>query len=102
MNRKIDPGLQREVKYQRNMTREGAARAGITIGARVRHSTENYAGKKKTVKTRDGVVIGIWKHGFVVQLAHYKTFFRYNLLRGQEIGEKVEILFSGKKAEGQR
>lgn len=77
-----------------NMTRVKAEQLGLKVGAKVRQyivsSNTEEPGSKKTIK--EGTVLELWKHGFVVQLPTYKTFFRYNLLRGQEMGERIEIL----------
>ncbi len=76
-----------------NMTRARAEHIGLKVGAKVRHYITSYDDNHKSKsKVREGVVIGIWNHGFVVQLDIHKTFFRYNLLRGGEQGERVEIL----------
>jgi len=79
-----------------NMTRAKAVSIGLKVGAKVRQyiaSSNEKKGKKSTV--REGTVVEMWNHGFVVQLSNHKTFFRYNLLRGREMGERVEILKGG-------
>ncbi|WP_312059349.1 hypothetical protein [Anaerotignum sp.] len=76
-----------------NMTRAKAEVYGLKVGARVRQYITSYDDSHKSkCKVREGTVIGIWDHGFAVQLPNHKTFFRYNLLRRQEQGERVEIL----------
>ncbi|MDD3395371.1 MAG: hypothetical protein PHG19_12135 [Anaerotignum sp.] len=76
-----------------NMTHDRAEQCGLKVGATVRHYITSYDDNHKSkCKVREGTVIGIWKCGFVVQLPTHKTFFRYNLLRGREQGERVEIL----------
>ncbi len=75
-----------------NMTRASAEHFGLKVGAKVRQYITSYDEESKgKCKVREGIVIGLWKHGFVVQLDTHKTFFRYNLLRGREQGERVEI-----------
>jgi len=76
-----------------NMTREKAEGYGLKVGTRVRQYITSYDDSHKSkCKVSEGTVIGIWNHGFAVQLPNHKTFFRYNLLRRQEQGERVEIL----------
>lgn len=76
-----------------NMTRTKAEVYGLKVGARVRQYITSYDNNHKSkCNVRDGTVIGIWNHGFAVQLPTYKTFFRFNLLRRREQGERVEIL----------
>lgn len=79
---------------QDNMTKERAERLGLRVGTRIRHYRVIVRQDKKgvEVKSREGTALALWKHGFVVQLPHWKEFFRYNLLRGQESGERVEIV----------
>ncbi len=76
-----------------NMTRTKAEVYGLKVGARVRQYITIYDDNHKSkCNYREGTVVGIWKYGFVVQLPTHKTFFRYNLLRRREPGERVEIL----------
>lgn len=76
-----------------NMTRARAEYIGLKVGTKVRHYITSYDDNHKSkCRVREGVVIGILNHGFVVQHDIHKTFFRYNLLQGGEAGERVEIL----------
>ncbi|WMI82072.1 hypothetical protein [Anaerotignum sp. MB30-C6] len=76
-----------------NMTRPKAEGIGLKVGTKVRQYIASSNEKKESKSTvREGTVVELWKYGFVVQLNTHKTFFRYNLLRGREIGERVEIL----------
>lgn len=76
-----------------NMTRAKAEKIGLQVGAKVRQYIVNSNEKEEKKSTvREGTVVELWKYGFVVQLNTHKTFFRYNLLRGREMGERVEIL----------
>ncbi len=76
-----------------NMTPARAEHIGLKVGATVRHYITSYDNNHKSkCKVIEGTAIGIWKYGFVVQFPTHKAFFRYNLLRGREPGERVEIL----------
>ena len=76
-----------------NMTRAKAEIYGLRVGSKVRQYLAADVGKEKSKeKVREGTVLQLWNHGFVVQLPTYKTFYRYNLLRRREQGERVEIV----------
>lgn len=76
-----------------NMTRAKAEAYGLKIGAQVRqYKVSQDVQNKGKYKMREGTVVQLLNHGFVVQLPTHKTFFRYNLLRRREQGERVEIL----------
>lgn len=77
-----------------NMTLARAEGIGLKVGSKVRQYIMSYdeKSKKKSNKVREGTVLELLKYGFVVQLPTHKTFFRYNLLRRREHGERVEIL----------
>lgn len=76
-----------------NMTLAKAEVCGLKVGAKIRQYLTAYDEEHKSkCKVREGTVLELWKNGFVVQLPTHKTFFRYNLLRRREQGERVEIL----------
>ncbi|WMI81572.1 hypothetical protein [Anaerotignum sp. MB30-C6] len=77
-----------------NMTRARAERIGLKVGAKVRQYISNSNTEEKGSKCtiREGTVLEVCNHGFLTQLPTHRTFFRYNLLRGREMGERVEIL----------
>jgi len=75
-----------------NMTRAKAEAYGLKVGTKVRqYKVSQDVQNKGKYKMREGTVVELWNHGFVVQLPTHKTFFRYNLLRRREQGERVEI-----------